>query len=75
MMRSVGRLSDGIELGIRTGFDSGSTLDCVYRNQAGGGALIGPLIDRNYLDAIGWRGIRIRKINIERAIGEVGGKS
>ncbi len=70
MMRSVGRLSDGIELGIRTGFDSGSTLDYVYQNQAGGGALIGPLIDRNYLDAIGWRGIRIRKINIERAIGE-----
>jgi alpha-beta hydrolase superfamily lysophospholipase/SAM-dependent methyltransferase len=67
-MRTLGRLSEGIRLGIRTGFDSGSTLDYVYRNQAAGSTLIGRMIDRNYLDSIGWRGIRVRKAHLEQAI-------
>jgi hypothetical protein len=46
----------------RTGFDSGSTLDYVYRNQARGAAGSARLIDRQYLDSIGWRGIRQRKL-------------
>jgi hypothetical protein len=59
-MKLGGRLSEGIALGTDTGFDSGSTLDYVYRNTAtGNGRWAG--IDRNYLDAIGWRGIRQRK--------------
>jgi alpha-beta hydrolase superfamily lysophospholipase len=67
-MRTLGRLSEGIRLGIGTGFDSGSTLDYVYRNRAGGITPLGRMIDRNYLDSIGWRGIRVRKIHLERAI-------
>jgi alpha-beta hydrolase superfamily lysophospholipase len=67
-MRTLGRLSEGIRLGFRTGFDSGSTLDYVYRNRAAGDALIGRMIDRNYLDSIGWRGIRVRKLHLEQAI-------
>jgi hypothetical protein len=67
-MRSLGMLSDGIRLGFRTGFDSGSTLDYVYRNKSAGTAFIGRLIDRNYLDSVGWRGIRVRKVHLERAI-------
>jgi alpha-beta hydrolase superfamily lysophospholipase len=67
-MRTLGRLSEGVRLGLATGFDSGSTLDYVYRNRAGGAALLGRLIDRNYLDSIGWRGIRVRKRHIEQAI-------
>jgi hypothetical protein len=67
-MRTLGRLSEGIRLGLATGFDSGSTLDYVYRNRASGSTPIGRLIDRNYLDSIGWRGIRVRKQHIERAI-------
>lgn len=59
-LRFGGLLSNGIRLGLDTGFDSGSTLDYVYRNQAEGKGPIGRMIDRNYLDAIGWRGIRIR---------------
>ncbi len=60
-----GRFSSGIKLGHATGFDSGSTLDYVYRNKATGTSAVGKLIDRTYLDSIGWRGIRVRKIHIE----------
>lgn len=58
-------LSSGMQLGLRTGFDSGSTLDYVYRNQARGRGPLGRLIDRTYLDAVGWRGIRVRKQHLE----------
>jgi alpha-beta hydrolase superfamily lysophospholipase len=67
-MRTGGRLSDGIRLGLATGFDSGSTLDYVYRNRPSGITPLGKLIDRSYLNAIGWRGIRVRKRNIERLL-------
>ncbi|MBP6748072.1 MAG: bifunctional alpha/beta hydrolase/class I SAM-dependent methyltransferase [Xanthomonadaceae bacterium] len=60
-----GLLSRGIALGHATGFDSGSTLDYVYKNQAQGVPLIGTAIDRTYLDSIGWRGIRVRKTHVE----------
>lgn len=61
-------LSEGIALGFKTGFDSGSMLDYVYRNEARGRGHIGKMADRQYLDAIGWRGIRQRKLNIEELI-------
>ncbi len=67
-MRSVGRLSEGIRIGLQTGFDSGRSLDYVYRNRAHGALLIGRLIDRGYLDAIGWRGVRIRRAHLLQAI-------
>jgi alpha-beta hydrolase superfamily lysophospholipase len=69
-MRTLGRLSEGVRLGLATGFDSGSTLDYVYRDRAQGILGLGRLIDRGYLDAIGWRGIRARKQNIQLAIAE-----
>src|SRR5262249_26770527 len=61
LLKTVGNLSDGIRLGNRHGFDSGVMLDYVYKNQAGGRLLIGRLMDRIYLNAIGWRGIRLRR--------------
>lgn len=64
-----GLLSDGVRLGHKTGFDSGSTLDYVYCNKAQGRFGVGSMVDRNYLDAIGWRGIRQRKVNIEELLG------
>ena len=67
-LRWAGMVSDGVSLGHRTGFDSGSTLDYVYRNEARGAGWIGRLVDRNYLDAIGWRGIRQRKLHLEELI-------
>lgn len=63
-----GLLSKGIALGHQTGFDSGSTLDYVYRNEAQGAPLLGPLVDRTYLDSIGWRGIRQRKVHVEELL-------
>lgn len=53
---------------MATGFDSGSTLDYVYRNQAQGFSPLGRMMDRVYLDSIGWRGIRARKLNLERLL-------
>jgi alpha-beta hydrolase superfamily lysophospholipase len=67
-MRTLGRLSAGIRLGLATGFDSGATLDYVYRNEARGNLLLGRVIDRGYLDAIGWRGIRVRRSHLGAAI-------
>jgi hypothetical protein len=64
-MRIGGLLSEGIRLGHRTGFDSGSTLDYVYRNAPHGRGPLGRLIDKAYLQSIGWRGIRQRKIHLE----------
>ena len=57
--------SDGIRIGRRTGFDSGSSLDYVYRNTPQGRGPLGRLIDRIYLQSIGWRGIRRRKAHLE----------
>lgn len=67
-MRTLGRLSQGIRLGLDTGFDSGSTLDYVYRNKPSGTTPIGRLIDKGYLNSLGWRGIRVRKAHIGHAI-------
>lgn len=69
-LRFGGLLADGVRLGHTTGFDSGSTLDYVYRNQANGRTPLGRWIDRTYLDAIGWRGIRQRKVDIEALLVE-----
>src|SRR3954451_2878269 len=63
-MKSGGRLSKGIELGWRSGFDSGLTLDYGYENKTRRTPPLGRLIDRNYLDSPGWRGIRRRKENL-----------
>lgn len=67
-MRLGSTLSAGVKLGFDTGFDSGSTLDYVYRNRATGTSALGRLIDRNYLDSIGWRGIRQRKLHVEELL-------
>jgi alpha-beta hydrolase superfamily lysophospholipase len=61
-------LSDGVKLGFDTGFDSGSTLDYVYRNTPSGKSALGRLIDQNYLNSIGWRGIRQRKVHAEELL-------
>jgi alpha-beta hydrolase superfamily lysophospholipase/SAM-dependent methyltransferase len=70
-MKTGGRLSKGIDLGWRSGFDSGPTLDYVYENKAQGSTPLGRLIDRNYLNSPGWRGIRERKKNLENLLRRV----
>ena len=46
----------------------GSTLDYVYRNEVSGITPLGKLIDWFFINAIGWRGIRTRKQNVERLL-------
>jgi alpha-beta hydrolase superfamily lysophospholipase len=63
-----GLISAGIKLGHQTGFDSGSTLDYVYRNQPQGLGPLGRMADKTYLESIGWRGIRQRKLHVEELL-------
>ena len=67
-LASLGRLSQGVRLGWRRGFDSGAMLDYVYENRARGWTPLGRAIDRRFLDSVGWRGIRQRKANMEATI-------
>ncbi|MBI6680158.1 bifunctional alpha/beta hydrolase/class I SAM-dependent methyltransferase [Pseudomonas viridiflava] len=67
-MRLGSKLSTGVKLGFDTGFDSGSTLDYVYRNKPTGTGALGRMIDKNYLESIGWRGIRQRKLHAEELL-------
>jgi alpha-beta hydrolase superfamily lysophospholipase len=68
MIRMASAFSEGLATGVRTGFDSGSTLDYVYENRHRGFGPAGRLIDRIFLEAIGWRGIRERKKHLEELI-------
>jgi SAM-dependent methyltransferase len=67
-LKLAGRLSGGIEIGGRSGFDSGLSLDYVYKNEPHGWSALGRLIDKSYLNSIGWRGIRQRKSNLEKTL-------
>lgn len=61
LMRTYGRLSDGIRLGYREGFNSGSMVDYVYTNEAHGITPLGRLIDRVMLDYPAWGAVRDRR--------------
>jgi 2-polyprenyl-3-methyl-5-hydroxy-6-metoxy-1,4-benzoquinol methylase len=71
LLKTAGNLSDGISLGNKFGFDSGVMLDYVYKNQAAGKFLVGKLIDRIYLNAVGWKGIRLRKALVTESLMKV----
>ncbi|WP_106914626.1 bifunctional alpha/beta hydrolase/class I SAM-dependent methyltransferase [Chryseobacterium aurantiacum] len=58
---NIGKISNGMAIGLKYGFDSGASLDYVYQNKPSGKFGFGKMMDKNYLNAIGWRGIRIRK--------------
>jgi alpha-beta hydrolase superfamily lysophospholipase/SAM-dependent methyltransferase len=73
-MKVGGWISTGIKLGHATGFDSGSTLDYVYRNHPEGSGFIGRMADSQYLNSIGWRGIRQRKLHLEELLRKAMGK-
>ena len=67
-LKYASKMSDGIKLGFETGFDSGSTLDYVYRNEPSGTSKLGRFFDYLYLQSIGWRGIRRRKTHLEQLL-------
>ncbi len=67
-MKTLGRLSKGLRLGLKTGFSSGSTLDYVYENKKSGWTPFGKLFDWIYLDSIGWVCIRQRRKHLEQLL-------
>lgn len=70
LLRVGGRLSEGMRIGLREGFDSGASLDYVYRNRPTGAGPLGRLLDRAYLGALGWRGVRVRKEHLEATLAQ-----
>jgi alpha-beta hydrolase superfamily lysophospholipase/SAM-dependent methyltransferase len=68
LLKGPGRLSQGIDIGVKHGFDSGVMLDYIYENRARGFTPIGRIIDRIYLNAIGWRGIRVRRVLLQKIL-------
>lgn len=71
LLSRLGPLSNGMQIGLTQGFDSGASLDYVYRHEAGGRYGIGKVIDQGYLEAIGWRGIRLRKQHLQQALSDL----
>ena len=71
LLGTVGRLSAGVRIGWRRGFDSGESLDHVYRNVAEGITPLGRLVDRIYLGSRGWRAIRQRKAHLQETLRSV----
>ncbi|MFN8621247.1 MAG: class I SAM-dependent methyltransferase family protein [Chloroflexota bacterium] len=71
VLRTVGRSSDCIRLGLERGFDCGEMMDAIYRNLPSGRWGIGRLVDRVYLDQPGCRGLRGRKALLIRSVSEV----
>ncbi len=69
-MKYLGFMSKGMQIGLKYGFDSGVTLDHIYKNQAQGVTAVGKLIDKGYLNSIGWQGIRQRKVHSIASIEE-----
>jgi hypothetical protein len=68
MLSTVGRAGKGVRIGYQFGFDSGIMLDYVYINRAQGALGIGKLIDRAYLNAVGWRAIRARRTLLQQML-------
>jgi SAM-dependent methyltransferase len=71
MFLTIGSLSEGIRVGKRFGFSSGEMLDYVYENEAHGWGPLGRWLDRIYLDSVGWRGIRERRLNLVRTLSAI----
>ena len=71
LMHTIGgRLSEGMRIGYQYGFDSGEMLDYIYRNESRGSWGIGRLLDRIHLNAVGWQGIRQRKVHLQLLLRE-----
>ena len=67
-LKSVGRLSTGIDMSYRYGLVSGKMLDYVYQNKPQGRLGIGRWFDALYLNSPGWKSIREREALMEAAL-------
>lgn len=70
-IKTIGRLSTGINVCFEYGLTAGRMLDYIYENKASGKFIIGRLIDRIYLNHPDWQAIRERKDNVKNYIKEV----
>lgn len=50
LLRTIGRLSDGIRIGFRHGFDSGMIMNYIYEDKPQGISYIGKALDAAFLD-------------------------
>ncbi len=69
----IGGKSKGVSTGLKYGFDSGVSLDYVYNNKPSGSGFVGKLIDKVYLNSVGWRGIKNRKKNLKKTLSRIMG--
>lgn len=67
-IRTIGRLSRGLNISSEHGLTSGLMLDYVYDNRSHGKFFIGKFLDRIFLNNVSWRAIRQRKQNLKEQI-------
>lgn len=70
LLNQFGYLSEGMKTGLNHGFDSGVSLDYIYKNTPHGKGLIGKCLDKAYLQAVGWQGIRQRRDHLLQLVEE-----
>jgi ubiquinone/menaquinone biosynthesis C-methylase UbiE len=73
-METAGRLSEGIRIGLRSGFSSGLMLAYVYADRPRGWTPLGRMIDRFFLDSPGWSHIRVRRAQLQQLVREALGR-
>lgn len=71
LIKTIGRLSTGINLSFKYGFISGYMLDYIYANEPHGKFIIGKIIDKAFLNNTGWQAIRQRKDNLKKFLREI----
>ena len=65
-MRTVGRLSDGIDTGFRYGFDSGMIMNYIYENVPRGKSFVGRALDEAFLGKTTCKAFRaVKRIQID----------
>lgn len=68
LLRASAHLSTGLALGCTYGFDSGLSMDYIYRNEPEGHPFLGKLIDRIYLEHPIHQALRARKILLQEKL-------
>ncbi|NQZ02078.1 MAG: alpha/beta fold hydrolase [Bdellovibrionales bacterium] len=68
LLKTLGKWSQGMSLGLAEGFNSGKSLDYVYSNSSAGSNIAGKLFDSFYLNSLGWREVRKRKTQLSEDI-------
>lgn len=67
-MRHVGKMSNGVRIGLENGFDSGVSLDYVYENEPRGSNFIGRMLDGIYLNNRSWQSVRQRRRHVQELL-------